>query len=151
MQGKVRNTTSDIVDLIFSFLYACAELEEGFKAHYLSLPACLPVFRLLLMSYFLRSSGMLCGVDWWLVNDRFGSAYPYLIQATQLKGTLEDGTDWLSRNVGTSYQPTLRNVPEELRSRLHRGRRLKSPMPYLPLPCAKSSFFSKFCDYLPAA
>jgi len=38
LQGKVINKISDILDLIFSFLYACLELEDGLKAHHPSLP-----------------------------------------------------------------------------------------------------------------
>jgi len=38
LQGKIVNKTSDILDLIFSFLYACLELEDGLKAHHPSLP-----------------------------------------------------------------------------------------------------------------
>jgi hypothetical protein len=39
--------------------------------------------------------------------------------------SLEDGTNTLSRNVD-NYQSTLRSIPEERRSHLHRGGSLKS-------------------------
>jgi hypothetical protein len=38
LQGKIVNKTSDTLDLIFSFLYACLALEDGLKAHLPSLP-----------------------------------------------------------------------------------------------------------------
>jgi len=40
--------------------------------------------------------------------------------------TLKDGTDKLSRKVGKELPLTLRNIPEERRSHLLRGGRLKS-------------------------
>jgi len=39
--------------------------------------------------------------------------------------TFKEGTDSLCPKVG-NYQPMLRNIPEERRSRLHRGVSLKS-------------------------
>jgi hypothetical protein len=47
------------------------------------------------------------------------------LQGSSSPLTLEDGTDRLSRNVG-NYESTLRNIPEERRSPLHRGGNLKS-------------------------
>ena len=41
LQGKGINKISDILDLIFSFLYARLELEEGLRAHLHSQPICL--------------------------------------------------------------------------------------------------------------
>jgi len=53
---------------------------------------------------------------------------------------LEDGTDRLSRNVGTELSYTLRNIPEMRRSYLYRGGSLKSHISgYLVLICTATS------------
>jgi hypothetical protein len=54
---------------------------------------------------------------------RFGATYRSHIQGSSL--ILEDWTNMLLRNIG-NYQSTLRNIPEERRSHLHRGGNLKS-------------------------
>jgi hypothetical protein len=54
-------------------------------------------------------------------NRRLGLTYPSQLQRSSL--TFPDGTDRLSRN-----QSTLRNIPEEQRSHLHRGGNLKWPI-----------------------
>ena len=64
----------------------------------------------------LRSSGALRSVDWKLLIDVSGQPIGHIF-----KGQAEDGTDRLSRNVSKYYQSTLRKVPEECRSHLHRG------------------------------
>jgi hypothetical protein len=47
------------------------------------------------------------------------------IQSSKVKQcetlTLADGTDWLSRNYGKNYQPTLRKNPERRRPQLQSG------------------------------
>ena len=53
-------------------------------------------------------------------HRRFGTTY-----LSHLPLTLEDGADWLSQNVVSNYHGTLRNSPEEHRSHLFRGGRLK--------------------------
>jgi hypothetical protein len=70
-----------------------------------------------------------------LRDRKRGEICPLLVYYAALSGssvptfrdflTLENGTDKLSRNVGTEL-PTLRNIPEERRSHLHGGGSLKS-------------------------
>jgi len=63
---------------------------------------------------------MLDSVHWWVVPKFSGNFSVPFLTVTQSK-TLEDGTDRFSRNIVTSYQPMLPNIPEERRSHSHRG------------------------------
>jgi hypothetical protein len=50
-------------------------------------------------------------------TDISGQSTPFFFKGY----TVQDGSDWLSRNFG-SYQSTLRKMPEEQRSHLRRDR-----------------------------
>jgi hypothetical protein len=62
---------------------------------------------------------------------------------------LEDGPDRLSRNVGTRYQPTSPNIPEERRPELHCGGSLKSRKAGSVLEMLATTLFT-FVPHLPA-
>jgi hypothetical protein len=68
-----------------------------------------------MFAQYLRSSGMLSSVDWYLVTDVLGKPIGPILkgQAVQDCLTLQDGIDSLFRNVVTDHQCTLRNIPEE--------------------------------------
>ena len=65
-----------------------------------------------------RPSSILRSIDWQLVNDVSEQPICPFFRSQEVQGNL-------SRNVGNN-QSTLRNIPEERRSHLHRGRSLKS-------------------------
>jgi len=68
----------------------------------------------------LRSSGILCNVDWLLVNDVSGQPVGPIFKGQ----AVQDETDRLSRNV-SDYDSTPRNTPEERWSHIHCGGSLK--------------------------
>jgi hypothetical protein len=58
-------------------------------------------------------------VEWLLCADVSGQPVGQILSGEEVQEdllALEDGTDWLSRNVGTENHFTLRNIPEECRS-----------------------------------
>jgi hypothetical protein len=62
--------------------------------------------------------------------------------------TAEYGTARLSRNVG-NYHSTLRNIPEERRSNLHRGGSLKSRLPTFRISISGSTYRNLLSNVFP--